>query len=161
MTTRVHTMRTSNEHKRITLNPYLFLYIYIARYGRKKWTVSASLCVCVYVLVCAVHLCVSVHKMVYDISWLWIDSLKSLATKCIYVLLDEYRRALKLYRIYILIIAHTILTDESIAQQWRRVNANENKIKSKSTKESPAEKKTIVLITFRLYFPLSLIYFDK
>lgn len=93
------------------------------------------------VCVCAVHLCVSAHKTVYDISWLWIDSMKSLATKCIYVSLDEYRRALKLYRIYILIIAHTILTDESIAQQWRRVNANENKIKSKRVQKRALPRK--------------------
>lgn len=86
----------------------------------------------------------------------------------IHLLLDEFRSALKLYRIYILIVAHTILTYESIAQQWRRGKSMQTKIlkniattTKRRNKKSPAEKTTIVLITFRLYFPLKLTYFDK
>lgn len=86
----------------------------------------------------------------------------------IHLLLDEFRSALKLYRIYISIVAHTILTDESIAQQWRRGKSMQTKIlkniattTKRRNKKSPAEKTTIVLITFRLYFPLKLTYFDK
>lgn len=72
-------------------------------------------CVCVWVRV-RVSVCVA-YKELND---------------QIHLLLDEFRSALRLDRIYILIVAHTILTDESIAQQWRRGKSMQTKILKKN-----------------------------